>query len=514
MQWHLYSKGFVEGSHSDICLRCFEQNYALHRIILSRSSYFASLFSGPWADSSNSTLEIDPQGPSITKNSFEFVIRRLYDSNESVEEKEAISILATAAYMDIPELVEECVSVLILNIAPENIAERLKFAYGSFDYGEANERIAEACQILLCRDGYEYGLDIWDEVPINVVASVVKMDSFFVPNEFLRFTKILSLIESRYQKAKGFEKISESEFTLEIEPLVDAIRNGIHFENILFHELQIVMSERMMGTIELIPEQILHKALWTQVNFKSCIATTPSESLSSLLTTETETPYCIPSKDATFVGSSFESHYGNVSDENLRDSKQLYSRYAPARFSVKFSNVSALEDGRRLYSETFQYAGSSWNIYIQKATKGKRPQLGVYLHRTNSTEPSVTDLVNQLAECGISGNGEDGNPRLKIAEFAKAEQEQMKYLDKFRFVDDRQKTKTYFVIYTVTRPEHLVDSRRSREDQQLQLQVTKFCSAPDSFNLSQSWGWRIPHTDYGYGRDRDEIKFMVVLGHV
>ncbi|GAB7338346.1 hypothetical protein MBLNU457_4651t1 [Dothideomycetes sp. NU457] len=58
-----------------------------------------------------------------------------------------------------------------------------------------------------------------------------------------------------------------------------------------------------------------------------------------------------------------------------------YSRFPPFRFAVEFPNPRMLKENKRFYSRTIFYAGSLWNIYIQKKRSNKNPQLGVYLHR-------------------------------------------------------------------------------------------------------------------------------------
>jgi hypothetical protein len=62
-----------------------------------------------------------------------------------------------------------------------------------------------------------------------------------------------------------------------------------------------------------------------------------------------------------------------------------YTTFPPFRFSAEFPNPRHLKENKRFYSQTVFYAGSLWNIYVQKVrpTKNpdKSPQLGVYLHR-------------------------------------------------------------------------------------------------------------------------------------
>ena len=70
-----------------------------------------------------------------------------------------------------------------------------------------------------------------------------------------------------------------------------------------------------------------------------------------------------------------------------------YTHYPPFRFSAEFPNVRLLKDKKRVYSRTVWYAGSLWNVYVQKVETPKNTQLGVYLHRAKEREASEDIVV-------------------------------------------------------------------------------------------------------------------------
>ena len=63
-----------------------------------------------------------------------------------------------------------------------------------------------------------------------------------------------------------------------------------------------------------------------------------------------------------------------------------YSHFPPFRFAAEFPNPRLLKERKRVYSRTVFYAGSLWNIYIQKVASTRSKQLGVYLHRAKEKE--------------------------------------------------------------------------------------------------------------------------------
>jgi hypothetical protein len=64
-----------------------------------------------------------------------------------------------------------------------------------------------------------------------------------------------------------------------------------------------------------------------------------------------------------------------------------YTHLPPFRFSADFPAPRLLKERKRVYSRTVFYAGSLWNIYIQKVHSARSTkQLGVYLHRAKERE--------------------------------------------------------------------------------------------------------------------------------
>lgn len=63
-----------------------------------------------------------------------------------------------------------------------------------------------------------------------------------------------------------------------------------------------------------------------------------------------------------------------------------YTHLPPFRFAAEFPNPRLLKEKKRVYSRTVFYAGSLWNIYIQKVASSRSKQLGVYLHRAKERE--------------------------------------------------------------------------------------------------------------------------------
>ncbi|KAJ9651835.1 hypothetical protein H2198_008900 [Neophaeococcomyces mojaviensis] len=92
-----------------------------------------------------------------------------------------------------------------------------------------------------------------------------------------------------------------------------------------------------------------------------------------------------------FAGSIFESTSG--ARNAVSSSPPRFSRYPPFRFSAEFPNPRTLKEKKRVYSQTVWYAGSMWNLYIQRVNTSKGQQLGIYLHRAKDKDPSDDPLA-------------------------------------------------------------------------------------------------------------------------
>jgi hypothetical protein len=68
------------------------------------------------------------------------------------------------------------------------------------------------------------------------------------------------------------------------------------------------------------------------------------------------------------------------------ESRRKWSPFPPIRFAVEFWDVDCLKEKTRMHSHTVWYAGSLYNAYVQVIRK-KGVQLGVYLHRQSHIDP-------------------------------------------------------------------------------------------------------------------------------
>lgn len=137
---------------------------------------------------------------------------------------------------------------------------------------------------------------------------------------------------------------------------------------------------------------------------------------SALLQRSSATPEITDSGWAADFGSSLFDTAPPTSRNFVTQSLPRFSQYPPFRFCAEFPNPRTLKERKRVYSQTVWYAGSLWNLYIQRVNTTKNQQLGIYLHRAKDKEPTddplaltVDDRIGQLEREMLMRRGERKN---------------------------------------------------------------------------------------------------------
>ncbi|KAI9320939.1 hypothetical protein BX666DRAFT_1912777 [Dichotomocladium elegans] len=283
----------------------------------------------------------------------------------------------------------------------------------------------------------------------------------------------------------------------ELQVFHSIFTHSIHYVHMTFEQLEAIRSDVNPFTgAPLVPDHILKDALWQQIRMRARIEGIGEHETTLGLTIpeheatkqQTEQLQLIPSNDMTvYTGESSTATTSmsspsaainqeskrrrtaaantNTESESKKPEGKQYSLYPPFRFSVEFADFAKLEHNIRVYSKTVFYAGSNWNMYIQKTRSLRKGvlQLGVYLHRQSIPFGHCNHRENGPSH---QENGHQHCTRLctpNLSPFS-------------RYADKREKVKTWFKIYCPARgPRHT---------------LTLFQSSPDVFAVLQSWGWR------------------------
>lgn len=197
-------------------------------------------------------------------------------------------------------------------------------------------------------------------------------------------------------------------------------------------------------------------------------------------------------------------------------SGKRWSPFPPIRFAVEFWDVDYLKEKTRMHSHTIWYAGSLYNAYVQVIRK-KGVQLGVYLHRQSHVDPLPSFSVPSPRRSEVP---RAPSSRLHSNLFSNASQ----FADPYRIpAPASASTLTLGGIRSTTpvsaqpgsptsnspppgnrttspvnHPAQPYRDPRSAISAYFSIScasatgasVTRFSSGPDTFAISQSWGWK------------------------
>jgi len=118
---YIYENLFREGKDSDIVVKALGKSWKLHKLYLQQSPYFASLFSGRWADGYKNVININIVDPCITLDSLHLTFGSLYQDEITVEPGDVIPVLAAATLFQLEGLISQCLVIMDETVNVETV---------------------------------------------------------------------------------------------------------------------------------------------------------------------------------------------------------------------------------------------------------------------------------------------------------------------------------------------------------------------------------------------------------
>ncbi|KAK4579947.1 hypothetical protein LTR86_000149 [Recurvomyces mirabilis] len=310
---HLYTRGLLEGKHSDITVNAFGQKYRLHRLVLDQAPFFTSALSAPWleADAKEVTVHPEDLDASITQSSFELALKRLYGASTLQEEDgEAVGLFATACWLEMQDLIDDSIGSMLRQMTPETISPLIKLVTSNY-YGRSGDKILASAKAMLCRDGWRMPMRYWDGIPGDIIREIVGGDGFFIDGEWDRWVLAKRILDRRlrlraiegglveagrrrvrrapdtanlmavrfdgvYRKngggARGMPDVLQpwiAPYTHpDVEPILVLLDEGIHYIHLDFEQLQFIRRARDILGLPVMPEKVIASALWQQMELR------------------------------------------------------------------------------------------------------------------------------------------------------------------------------------------------------------------------------------------------------
>ncbi|KAK4549478.1 hypothetical protein LTR36_006475 [Oleoguttula mirabilis] len=310
---HLYSRGLLQGRHSDITVNAFGHQYKLHRLILDRAPFFTSALSAPWLEANAKEVTVHPEDldDSITQSSFELALKRLYGCGSLYEEDHnAIGLFTTGCWLEMQDLIDSSIESMLRQMTPETLSPLVRLVTGNY-YGRAGDKILASAKAMLCRDGWKMPIQNWDGIPGDIIREIVGGDGFFIDGEFDRWVLAKRILDRRL-KARAIEagllqhgsrrKVRKAPDSVnlmavrfdgvyrksnvgrgvpdalqqwivlythpDVEPILVLLDEGIHYIHLDFEQLQFIRRARDCLGLPVMPEKVISSALWQQMELR------------------------------------------------------------------------------------------------------------------------------------------------------------------------------------------------------------------------------------------------------
>ncbi|KAF2765923.1 hypothetical protein EJ03DRAFT_279123 [Teratosphaeria nubilosa] len=310
---HLYTRGLLEGRHSDFTVNAFGHQYKLHRLILDRAPFFTSALSPPWSESNAREITVHPEDidTSITQHAFELALKRLYGCGDLREEDtNAAGLFATGSWLEMQDLIDSSISSMLRQMRPETLSPLIKLVTTNY-YGRAGDKVLASAKAMLCREGWRMPIKYWDGIPGDVIREIVGGDGFFIDGEWDRWVLAKRILDRRLRARaleaglvdggkKGKVRKAPDAVSLmavrfdgvyrrtstsrgmpdalaryvslythpEVEPVLVLLDEGIHYIHLDFEQLQYIRCARDCLGLPIMPEKVISAALWQQMELR------------------------------------------------------------------------------------------------------------------------------------------------------------------------------------------------------------------------------------------------------
>lgn len=204
---HIQMEGFNKGSFSDVVVQAMGATYHLHRLILSRSSYFRNMLHGPWKDANAPVLTLHVDDNNVNRDAIAIALAYLYGNHPKLDDSNAFRVLAAASFLDLQDLCAICTDFIISELWTTNFLAYQVFAEGQ-DYGIHGERVRSACWGYLCQSGAMELKEVLPKLSSQTLHALLTSDELWVPSEEKRFELALYILVAKgaFSKAEPLEQ--------------------------------------------------------------------------------------------------------------------------------------------------------------------------------------------------------------------------------------------------------------------------------------------------------------------
>uniref|UniRef100_A0A453GG03 BTB domain-containing protein n=1 Tax=Aegilops tauschii subsp. strangulata TaxID=200361 RepID=A0A453GG03_AEGTS len=120
---HVQAEGFGSGAFSDVVVEAMGATYRLHRLIISRSTYFRNMLHGPWREAGAPTVVLHIDDSNIDSEAIAIALAYLYGQPPKLNDNNAFRVLAAASFLDLQGLCTICTDFIISELWTSNFLQ-------------------------------------------------------------------------------------------------------------------------------------------------------------------------------------------------------------------------------------------------------------------------------------------------------------------------------------------------------------------------------------------------------
>lgn len=116
---YIYNALFKEEKNSDVAVMALDKVWHLHKVYLSQSPYFYTMFNGSWKEAQQNFVHIKILDDRINVESLDAVFGSMYSDEIEIDAKDVIPVLATATLFHLDGIIDKCAEVMVDTINAE-----------------------------------------------------------------------------------------------------------------------------------------------------------------------------------------------------------------------------------------------------------------------------------------------------------------------------------------------------------------------------------------------------------
>ncbi|KAJ6254808.1 hypothetical protein M0813_12120 [Anaeramoeba flamelloides] len=244
----IFKKGFRKwlesGEFSDVTIVLNDNEYNLHKIVLSYSSeFFSKMFTVQTKEKDLKKIVLNFEDKA---NIFPDIIGYMYDGSINITLETAVPILAMADQFLIDDLKQIASTYVLRNLKKDHVQEIL---LRSIEF--KTEDLTNRCIFLLAKNFWLHKDQDYSYLPYQYFYSLIHHESLAVKEEFMVFNCICLYINKKNENQKG---------TLSDEK-IKKIMKSVRFFFLSFEQLKIVQKNIH------VPQSLVVEALMTRLEF-------------------------------------------------------------------------------------------------------------------------------------------------------------------------------------------------------------------------------------------------------